>query len=234
MENVLIVDDDISQIVDIRLHLKSEDFNIDWIQDIDTATAALKNDSPPDLVILDLFFNGKERGFDLVEICEERSLPYVVMTGFNTSYLFDRMVGYKPLGYYTKPIDYTSLVYLMSKISSAKIEKRISAKSKGIYVRKRSSLKKVIFHDIIYMHAEGNYVTLYTVTDKFVVRKSLSRIEKDLPEGLFIKIHRNYVIQKSKVKSFDRKKSLLLVGQTLLPIGRSYLKSLKHLVAESK
>lgn len=76
--------------------------------------------------------------------------------------------------------------------------------------------------EILYIEAMEGYVKIYRENDVCTVsRVILKNIGNQLPEKDFIRIHRSFIIQRSKVRSFNKREVILKNGK-VLPIGRQY------------
>jgi DNA-binding LytR/AlgR family response regulator len=97
-----------------------------------------------------------------------------------------------------------------------------------IFIKKGSALVKLKLIDIIYIEALENYVTLNTCDDKFTIHFTMKAIENQLPSGIFIRVHRSFIISKSMIQSIKDSSLDLKVGDTLknIPVGKSYRDSL--------
>jgi DNA-binding LytR/AlgR family response regulator len=59
---------------------------------------------------------------------------------------------------------------------------------------------------VIAMRAEGHYTVLYTCEEKLFCPWSISEAEKRLPEALFLRTHRSYLVNMHHVTAFERHK----------------------------
>jgi DNA-binding LytR/AlgR family response regulator len=83
---------------------------------------------------------------------------------------------------------------------------------------------KLKLRDIIYIEALENYVTLNTNDDKFTIHFTMKAIENQLPSGVFIRVHRSYIINKSMIQTIQENSLDLNVGGSLknIPVGKSF------------
>jgi DNA-binding LytR/AlgR family response regulator len=86
---------------------------------------------------------------------------------------------------------------------------------------------KLLLDEILYVEGLKDYVKIYLKNRVYPVltRSNLKGMASKLPENLFIRIHNSYLINKKQITSFN--KSTVFINQTELPIGKSYLGSLK-------
>jgi len=128
---------------------------------------------------------------------------------------------------YTQPIDYDSLKYFVQKHFRNKKVEKAPPSSEEILVKKKSAIVKIDPSDILLVHGEGNYATIFTANEKFVLRKSLKQLSNKLPESDFLRIHRNYLARIQSINKFDIHNSTVLINKDTIPVGRSYKKELK-------
>jgi DNA-binding LytR/AlgR family response regulator len=97
-----------------------------------------------------------------------------------------------------------------------------------IFIKKGSSLVKLKLREIIYIEALENYVTLSTNDDKFTIHFTMKAIEHQLPSGVFIRVHRSFIINKSMIQAIKENSLDLNIGGSLksIPVGKSFRDSL--------
>jgi DNA-binding LytR/AlgR family response regulator len=87
---------------------------------------------------------------------------------------------------------------------------------------------QVKFKDILYVEGLKDYVKIYTETDARPILSlmSMKTMEERLPASLFIRVHRSYIVQKSKIKIIDRGR--IVFGKEYIPISDSYKSELQN------
>ena len=234
MRTLLIIEDEISFLTELRMELSDLDINIEWCQNFDDANKRLNDPNmTPNLVLMDLMLNGVNHGPVLASFCEKRSIPYIVMTSHNTMEVYKEMTALKPEAFYSKPLDHLSLKYFIGKYFVDHEPKKTRGLD-GIYVRKKSALLKIQYDDIDFLLGEGNYVTIHSNNQKFVIRKSLKQIGIELPSNSFVRVHRNYIVKIEKVEQVDFSAATIYIAGQSLPLGRSYKKSVKQSLTNLK
>lgn len=100
-------------------------------------------------------------------------------------------------------------------------------KLKQIYLEVISNRKtiKIKYTDIIYIESLVEYVNIHTSTDKMKTKEKISNLDDRLPQN-FLRIHRSFIINKDKIKSFSYDQ--ILVEDIQLNIGRTYRKQVKE------
>ena len=57
--------------------------------------------------------------------------------------------------------------------------------------------------DIIYIQSYGDYVNLITENGKFVKEQTMKYFETNLPQHLFVRVHRSYIVNISKISGLE-------------------------------
>jgi DNA-binding LytR/AlgR family response regulator len=174
-----------------------------------------------DLIILDIEMP-EMNGFDFIGSLDFP--PNIIIVTSAEEYAlkaFDfNVVDYllKPVSYgrFCKAIDKTIRYYSRKEVSNTGDEE--------IFIKKGSSLVKLKLKDIIYIEALENYVTLTTHDDKFTIHFTMKAIESQVPSGIFIRVHRSFIINKAMIQAIKENSLDLTVGDTIksIPVGKSF------------
>jgi DNA-binding LytR/AlgR family response regulator len=101
----------------------------------------------------------------------------------------------------------------------------------SIMVRTSEGMNKLAPASIVYAESKSNYSLLYLEEGiTLMVLITLKHLEEQLPQGQFIRIHKNYLVNWS-LAGLIRKDSVLLAGKYELPIGDSHRKELADRIA---
>lgn len=194
---------------------------------------------PPDLAIVDILLDTNSDDYPVITLLYEMKIGFIIMTQFQNKEFYDVISKYSPLAYFSKPIDMIALKYTVEKFFENQYTNSINEISifksspNHIFVKKGEKYIKVAFKDIIYLMAEGNYVNIQLNKNKFIIRSSLKKSINLLPNYQFIRIHRNYIVNRNKITEYNAQSSTITVHNTSLPVGRSYkstlINSLNHL-----
>lgn len=105
--------------------------------------------------------------------------------------------------------------------------RKTNSEIKSLYVRNRQHVQRVDFTDLMYIRAEGNYCFLQLVSgDIHSVKWSLRQLLARLPEEVFLRIHKSYVVNVAQIDAIDMKARELTINGEQLPIGRTYINEL--------
>ncbi len=90
------------------------------------------------------------------------------------------------------------------------------------FIKNGQTLHRLYLQEVQWISGEGNYTTFITSSRKFVVKISLKKTQRLLPEAFFVRVHRNYIVQLSKVSKIDTSNNLIFIDSQMLPMGRTY------------
>lgn len=88
-----------------------------------------------------------------------------------------------------------------------------------LYVNIDRRLIKINMASIYLVEAKGDYINVKTEEKNYTVHSTLKKIEKKLPESLFLKIHRSFVINVKKI--IDIEDNSVLIKKDVIPVSRS-------------
>ncbi len=88
------------------------------------------------------------------------------------------------------------------------------------YIKSEGKIYKINFAEVCYAEADGNNVKI--VTDSGLIRPviTFSNVEELLPKSIFIRLHRSFIINKSKISHIEGNR--VFIGTTEIPIGLHY------------
>lgn len=212
MCKILIIEDQIL----IANHIKNilNDNNIEDVElafTTDEATQKL-NLFNPDIILLDINLNEKKSGILWAqEFVKNKQIIFI--TGQTEKETMLKAFEVNPVTYLTKPIKETDLI---AAIELAKIKNKINY----VIVKNGFDEVKVNFEDILFLKSDKNYVDIQLTNKTITIRNTLDNFYKELDNNLFCRIHRSYVVNKSKVT--QKKSTSIKVNEFELPISRNF------------
>ena len=98
-----------------------------------------------------------------------------------------------------------------------------SAQQDSIFVKSDGQLRKVAFSDIRYVEGMKDYVLLHLVSERrpIVTHITMKAVEELLPEGVFMRVHRSYIIALDKIESIGGSYDIS-IGDTLIHVSDAY------------
>jgi DNA-binding LytR/AlgR family response regulator len=190
---------------------------------------------PVDLMFLDIQMP-ELTGIEFLQTLHKK--PVVI---FTTAYKEYALEGYEldVIDYMLKPISFERFLQGVNKAAehikmkiaaeaqtqSSPISAKGNEKGDHIILKADHKFHKIFLDDILYIEGLKEYVTFYTTGRKIIVLESLKKLETDLPSDKFMRIHKSYIINTDKVKTLYGNQ--VLIGETYVPIGKSYAEEAK-------
>jgi DNA-binding LytR/AlgR family response regulator len=230
---ILAVEDD--PILAETLDLLVEELGYLMIAVVDNSAEALRMHKAtlPDLVLMDIQIKGDLNGIEVAQkMIEERSTPVIFITSLRDRDVFERAKQLGPYAFLNKPFDEVSIQNAIELAIT-----RIAAEdpsvpaghwnhdvvtSQELFVKVKNRLVKLDFEDVLWAEVEGKYVFIVTAEDRLELRIALKDLEARLPTGMFIRVHRNYLINIAAIKGIDLEMNQIQISDNTLPMGSSY------------
>lgn len=237
---ILIVEDEFIIAEDLKIQLRKMGYEVSGVaQTYETALQCI-NRQIPDLVLIDIKIIGDRDGIDLATtLREEYNMPLIFLTSYADKSTVERAKTVYPDGYLIKPFEpedlYTSIEisfanYLRTKqgIKESKKfqEKNNAVLNDSIFVRKDHLLIKILFDELEWIRVEKNYLELHCFGRMHLVRSTLREFLDELPEDLFIQVHRSYAVNLKHITALEYVS--VIVNKEKIPLGRSYLDLLRE------
>lgn len=94
-----------------------------------------------------------------------------------------------------------------------------------LQVWKGSSVSRVAIQDVDWVRAAKNYVEIFAENASYIRRSSLTEIHQILTESAFLRVHRSYIVRRSKIVGVAGGKSrpvIAMASGAKVPVGKSY------------
>ncbi|HLX65798.1 MAG TPA: LytTR family DNA-binding domain-containing protein [Puia sp.] len=181
---------------------------------------SILNTQDVDILLLDINMP-KINGIDFLK--SSRSRAGVIITTAYADYAVESY-GLDVLDYLVKPIGFDRFLKACNKAREAAELKIRSNGQPGMthdhfFVKSNSQIEKVYYNDLLYAEAMLNYVMLYTVNRKMMVYVTIKSLEEQLPADQFIKVHKSFIVNISKVKRIEG--NVLDIGNEKITISQS-------------
>ncbi|UPK66991.1 LytR/AlgR family response regulator transcription factor [Chitinophaga filiformis] len=157
-------------------------------------------------------------------------LPKQLLTVFTTAYPQYAFKSYEldAIDYLLKPIDKARLEKAINKAEAYKrllsdeTEKNIVQSNTGDFLIIKSDRRfhRLNFSDVRFIEGLKDYVVIYTGNQKLITAMNLKTIHQKMPQHLFIRVSKSYVVNTNYVDSFDHRN--IYVGESEIPIGEVY------------
>ena len=118
--------------------------------------------------------------------------------------------------YLLKPFEFERFLTAVNKVNT---EQRKEAKD-FIFVNVQKRKVKMLFSEILYIESQREYIKIVTTRSEYISKMSTNEIEELLPKGLFIRVHRSFIVSVNKIESYTAE--MLELNGISIPIGRGY------------
>jgi DNA-binding LytR/AlgR family response regulator len=218
--NCIIVDDEKMALDFLHQFCKKSD-KVNVLATFSDPTDALTylKENKTDLIFLDVEMPGLT-GFNLLD-----NLPYkpsIILTTSKTEYAFEAF-QYRVDDYLKKPITFPRFTEAIDKIYeqfSAQGGNNSQGGEDDIFIKTDGKLIKLSYEEILYLESMGDYVKFVTPGKKHLTLNTLSAIEEKLDKNRFIRVHRSYIVNLTKIK--DIQGGTLLIDGNVIPISKSH------------
>jgi DNA-binding LytR/AlgR family response regulator len=155
-------------------------------------------------------------GIEFIHILQK--VPMVV---FTTAYSEYAVKGFEldAIDYLLKPFSLARFTKSCNK--ALEINQLTKENTPGfVFLKTGYEEEKVFFDDILYIEAEGNYMSFILKNKKLLSRQNISEILSFLPSTQFVRIHRSYIVAISKIQKITRQ-AVWIAGYEI-SVGASY------------
>ena len=199
-----------------------------------SATEAMKDiaGGSVDVIFLDIQMP-EINGLELSKMVSENTR--IVFTTAFDQYALD---GFRSnaLDYLLKPISYVDFLAACNKalqwfsLIRQQGDAEKSEETKSIFVKSEYKLIQIRLDSINYVEGLKDYVKIYTdKSSKPVVSlMNMKAMEEMLPSSRFIRVHRSFIVQKSKIREIERNR--IIFGDVYIPIGDSYRQAFQDFI----
>lgn len=187
---------------------------------------------PVDLIFLDIHLP-KISGIDFLKALAHK--PYVILTTAFSDYALESY-EYDVVDYLLKPFSFERFVQSVSKVPLLKSEgtKQVnqienSSPPEVIFIKSGYEHIKIDVADIRFIQSDADYTEIFTSKKKHLSKEPLRHWEEHLDPKKFMRIHKSYILNISKIQKIVGNQ-VRLDENTNLPIGRAYKEDFMKLV----
>ncbi|MBN2637924.1 MAG: response regulator transcription factor [Bacteroidales bacterium] len=243
---IIIIEDEQPARELVKAYLKSYE-NLELIAECENGFEGIKaiQEHQPDLVFLDIQMP-KLTGFEMLELLDD--VPEIIFTTAYDQFAI-KAFELNAIDYLMKPFSRDRFHQALnkafermrnktaeeSKPALEKLKESIREKSgplERIFVKTGSHIDMIPVPDIFYIQAQDDYVELHSPNGRFLKKETMGSIEKQLPEGQFLRVHRSSIINTKQIEKLEKygKESyvVILKDGTRVIVSKSRVKTLKE------
>jgi DNA-binding LytR/AlgR family response regulator len=158
-----------------------------------------------------------------------RSLRHPPLVIFTTAYHQYAVEGFalNSVDYLLKPVTYDRFYQAIQKVNERMAYQSGQVQQPGpippldyIFIKQDTKLVRVNYSQINYIQAEKDYSSVYLDDKRLFASMHLKLFEDTLPKDKFMRIHRSYIINLSRIRSI--KGNRVELDHLEIPIGANY------------
>lgn len=89
-----------------------------------------------------------------------------------------------------------------------------------IFIKTEGKIFKIFYQDFLFAEANGNNTKIVTTQNTLLPTMTFSTLEDLLPKSLFLRVHRSFILNKSKIDHIEGNR--VFINNTEIPIGGNY------------
>ena len=184
----------------------------------------------PDLLFADINMPGLS-GLELV-----RSLERPPLVVFTTAYSEYALEGFRAdaIDYLLKPISYPDFLKAANKaLKMCDVKQQsgetLTGNDEGLFVKSDYRIVRIRFNEIKYIEGMREYVCIHTTDDKIMTLLSMKALEEKLPPHQFMRIHRSFIVNLSKINVIERNR-IVFDKDVYVPVSEQYREAFQEWV----
>lgn len=229
--NLLIVEDSVSYALELEQLATKIGYNVIGIADNSADALDIIFSQQPDIILMDINIKGRLSGIDIAKRIQHLDIPALYITSFEDKKTYEEAQTSNLVGYIVKPVDNKTLttslrLLLNGNFKTQGIEGQAYIRQKQddnfIFFMKNNVYQKVSIDKIVIIKSEGNYCN-FTLEDgtNYLLRIKLNDVEDLLKTHHFIRCHRQYIVNKKKIRKVDIQSNTAEIGDHNIPFSRS-------------
>ena len=228
-----VIDDEPLALELIKSYVEKTPF-LEFVDAFSSASLAVKTiiESNIDLLFLDIQM-AELNGIEFARVVPARcrivfitAFPQYAVEGFRAN----------ALDYLLKPVSYTEFLEAANKammwFKLVESSENVGNEQKHIIVKSEYKLLQIPIDDITYIEGLKDYVRIFLDNGTSVMSlMSLRTMELGLPSSRFMRVHRSFIVQTSKIKVIERNR--IVFGKQYIPISDTYKSEFMDYVARN-
>ena len=145
--------------------------------------------------------------------------------------------GLDVLDYLVKPISFERFLKACNKAKELRelrttIHTESDNQSDHFFIKCDNQIEKVFYNELLYAEAMMNYVLLHTNSKKMMVYITMKALEEQLPSKTFIKVHKSFIVNISKIKSIEG--NILNIGSEKIAVSQNLREKVMNEIIKDK
>ena len=194
---------------------------------------SLLRDNDVDIIFLDINMP-KINGIDFLK--NSKINARIILTTAYPDHAIEAY-GLDVLDYLLKPISFERFLRACNKAkdiieSTSQLPPKSLNPDDHFFIKCDNQIEKVFYNDLLYAEAMMNYVMLYTNTKKMMVYITIKSLEDQLPADIFIKVHKSFIVNSSKIQSIEG--AIINIGNAKITISQNLKEKVLNSILKDK
>jgi two-component system, LytTR family, response regulator len=171
---------------------------------------------PVDLIFLDIKMP------DISGIEFFNSLQKKPLVIFTTAYSEHAVTSFEldAVDYLLKPFSLARFIKGCNKAHELYTFRNAAETADYLFVKTGYEQVKVMFEEILYLEATGNYVSFVLPDKNILSRITINEVLNQLPVDQFVRVHRSYIVAINKITKVERNQ--VTINKAVIPVGEAF------------
>ena len=159
-------------------------------------------------------------GLDLIKNLTKK--PLVILTTSHKKYAVDGFEN-NVVDYLVKPFTLPRFMKAVAKageLFDSRANLTNHTQQDYFFVKKKSVVSKLYVKDILWVEALGDYVTINTTDNKYILHTTLKSIESKLPSDKFVRVHKSFIVAVNNISTVEE--TTIYIKDKQIPVGPLY------------
>jgi len=229
---ILIVEDEM--LIGAKISMLLSDMGYETLGIIPSGEKAIAfiESEKPDIILMDIVLKGKLDGIETAKIIHKTNdIPFIYLTSNTDDHHFNRSKSTRPFAFISKPFKRLDLQRAIELTLAHLTEEQTTIPENDtlpdilddrLFIKDRGSMKKILIKDITNIEANGNYCTIHCSSSKssVTITQILKNLEERLPSKHFLRIHRSYIVNCTRIDSITD--IHVIIGKHKVPLSKNF------------
>ena len=233
----------IEQVIEEEILCRLFEFGHEIVKTVFNSSDALVylQENDVDIVLIEMDMNKGMDGYELAEILKNKiQKPFIFVSPTIIQANVERLKHAYPSAILIHPSSlhqiHLSIIIAINnfrkydslKLLGKKESSRLDSLNNCLFLKKNGHFERVNFSDIFWLKAENNYTVIHTTKGDFIYSTVLKKFTEKLPEERFVRVHRSYIINLSKIEGFEGK--MIIIDDEQVPVAKNCQKKIFDLL----
>ncbi len=148
--------------------------------------------------------------------------PLTILTTACTGYAIEAF-ELNVADYIVKPVLLPRLLRTVRRATELLQEEEViinEVEKEYIFIKDGKTIRKILFDDIYFLEAKGDYVKIHFADKYYVIHTTLKMLEEKLSSKQFIRVHRSYIVAIEKIDYIED--NVLYLNAVSVPLSEFY------------